>query len=223
MNFFVYLHRNCFILKLNSMKRLSLAFIFACFAMVMAAQDAIRVNYRGASPTISDFVWAYLSSIDNDDEDAEVDESFNAVKSAWVNHRKGLPQSEGGKLTVDEKNGYVLYEFTYDENTLKVEMCYWNEADKKHKLFAYNVKSFNNGKYNPGQYDGLLFYRYNNATKEMTPCDDTGFETQFSTDDGAYVSYTLPRVGKDIIVTSWYDNGKKKQKTLKWKGRRFSY
>ena len=101
-------------------------------------------------------------------------------------------------------------------------MCYWNEADKKHKLFAYNVSSFTNGKYNAGQYDVLMFYRYNNATKKMSYCTDTGFDVEYGTGDGAMISYALPRIGKDITVTTWYEKGKK-QKTLKWNGKKFDW
>ena len=204
------------------MKRLSLAIIFFCCTLALAAQDVIRVNYQGTSPTISDFVWAFLSSSDDEEEEDCVDESFNAVKQAWIQHRKGLPQEEGNVLTIDQKNGFVLYEFRYEEHLLRIEMCYWNEADGKHKLFAYNVACFSNGEYSAGQFDGLTFYRYDNATKKMTPCSDIGFDVVYGTDDGAWVSYALPRTGKDITVTSWYKSGKK-QKTLKWKGRRFSY
>ena len=39
--------------------------------------------------------------------------------------------------------------------------------------------------------------------------------------DYAWASYALPRSGKDITVTYWKD-GSKKQKTLKWNGRQFS-
>ena len=205
------------------MKRLSLAIIFVCFTLAIAAQDAIRVKYQGANPTISDFVSAFLSSHDNDEEEDCFDESFNAVKQTWIQYRKGLPLDEGETITVDQKNGYVLYESKYEEHLLKIEMCYWNEADGKHKLFAYNVASFSNGKHTPGQFDGLTFYRYNNATKKMTYCDAPGFDVEYGTEDGAWVSYALPRMGKDITVTLWYENGTKKQKTLKWNGRRFSY
>lgn len=208
------------------MKRLSLTVIFACCILTLAAQDAIRVNYQGAAPTISDFAWAFLSSNDHEEEEDCADESFNAIRQAWIQHRKGLPQQEGVTLTVDEKNGYVVYEYTseYESNkdVVRIEMCYWNEADKKHKLFAYNVACFRNGKYEPGQFDGLTFFRYDNASKKMTMYHDTGFEVAYGTDDGAWVSYALPRTGKDITVTYWYKTGKK-QKPLKWNGRRFSF
>lgn len=204
------------------MKRLSLAIIFLCCMLALAAQNVIRVNYQGSSPTISDFAWAFLSSSDDEEEEDCVDESFNAIKQAWIRHRKGLPQEEGDILAIDQKNGFVLYENRYEEHLLRIEMCYWNEADGKHKLFAYNVACFSNGEYSAGQFDGLTFYRYDNATKKMIPCSDIGFDVVYGTDDGVWVSYALPRTGKDITVTSWYKSGKK-QKTLKWKGRRFSY
>ena len=205
------------------MKRLSLAFILVCLTLSVAAQDVIKVNYKGARPTISDFVTAFVSSQHNDEEEECFDESFNAIKQTWIQHLKGLPLEENETLTVDEKNGYVLYESRQDEYVGKWEMCYWNEADGKHKLFAYNVSWFKNGKYSPGQFDGLIFYRYNNATKKMTYCDAPGFDAVMGSDDGAMISYALPRSGKDIIATYWYDDGKKKQKTLKWNGRRFSF
>ena len=202
------------------MKRISLAIMFALCTLSVAAQDVIRVNYKGAKPTISDFAWALLSNYVWDEEDDVLDESKNAAKSAWTQYRKGLPLDEGDKITVDQKNGYAVYESRDGEDLLMVEMCYWNEADQKHKLFAYNVKCYDCGKYSPGQFDGLTFYRYDNATKKMTLCEAPGFEVVYGTEDGAWVSYDLPRSGKDIIYTEWKGNAKK-QKTLKWNGRRF--
>ena len=204
------------------MKRISLAIILALFTLSLAAQDVIRVDYKGAKPTISDFAWALLSNYVWDEEEDVLDESTNAAKYAWTQYRKGLPMDEGDKITVDQKNGYAVYESRDDKDLLRVEMCYWNEADQKHKLFAYNVRFYEDGKYSPGQFDGLTFYRYDNATKKMTSCEAPGFDVVSATDDGAWVSYDLPRSGKDIIYTEWKDNIKKKQKTLKWNGRRFN-
>ena len=208
------------------MKRFSLTIIIALCVMAMSAQDAIRVNYKGASPTISDFVSALVASRDNDDDEECVDEAFNAIAYAWEQYHKGLPLEEGQTLTIDEKNGYVLYEYRSEyesiEHLVKIEMCYWNEADGKHKLLAYNVACFTNGKYSAGQFDGLYFYRYNNATKKMTWCDDLkGLEAVYDYD--VCHSFALPRKGKDITVTFWYENGKKTEKALKWDGHRFSF
>lgn len=209
------------------MKRIPLLVLFACFSLTLAAQDeVIRVNYQGAKPTISDFVQAYIFAPLGDAEEEEdlwVDEATNAVKEAWTRHRDGVQQEPGVTLTIDQKNGFVLYESRYEETLLRIEMCYWNELDGKHRMFAYNVGFYENGRKAMGQYDGISFYRYDNAAKTMTLCDDTGFEQEFVTDDGANVSYALPRSGKDITVTYWYDDGTKRQKTLKWDGRRFSF
>ena len=205
-----------------NMKRSLLAIIYICCTLGAAAQNAIRVNHQGARPTISDFLSAYFSARDDDEEECETDESTNAAAYAWEQHRKSLPQDENVTLTIDERNGYVVYECRQDNNLLKVEACYWNEADGKHKLFAYNIACFTDGKYDPGQYDRLEFWRYNNAAKTMTFCEDTGVDMVYRTDDNVRGSYALPRTGKDITVTLWYKSGPK-QKTLKWNGRRFAH
>ena len=205
------------------MKKLVLAIVFAFCTLAVSAQDAIRVNYTGAKPTISDFAWAFLSVDNGEDElEGESDESFNAIKQAWIRHRNGTPQDEHETLTIDDKNGFVLYEWKYEENMLRIEMCYWNESDQKHKLFAYNVSCFQNDKYSPGQFDGIVFCRYDNAKRELTYCEAPGFEVEYGTDDGAWVSYDLPRSGKDITVNYWHAN-KKTQKTLKWNGHGFGF
>lgn len=204
------------------MKRKSMALVFACFALALMAQDGIRVHFKGAQPTICDFVSAFVSSRDNPEEDDCTDEAFNAVCYAWERYHKGIPLEEGQTLTIDEKNGFVVYEsrleYESEEFVARMEMCYWNEADGKHKLFAYSVWCFNNGKPALGQFDGITFYRYNNATKKMSVCDPPGFDVKYFD-----TSYALPRTGKDIIVTTWDENGNKEEKTLKWNGRGFSF
>ena len=205
------------------MKKLLMAIVLLCSTMAITAQNYIRVNYQGEKPTIGDFAWALLSNYVWNEEDDVLDESTNAAKQAWIKYRKNIPQDEGDEVIVDQKNGYAVYNFRYENHLLRVEMCYWNEADQKHKLFAYNVKSYTDGKCSLGQFDRLDFYRYNNATKKMTLCDAPGFNVTWYTSDGANITYDLPRYGKDIICTYWYDNGKKKQKKLKWNGRKFSF
>ena len=210
------------------MKRIALFFLFTCLVLTLSAQEGgIPVKYQGAKPTISDFVTAYVSTNNEDDEDGEYNESFNAFCSAWERHQKGLPMEEGEDfsetLTVDERNGYVCYERRHEGGWLsRWETCYWNESDGKHKLFAYNVSCFKDGQYDPGQYDGLIFYRYDNATKTMTWCEDPGIYQRCSNDAGEWLSYALPRTGKDITVTIWHKSGPS-QKTLRWNGRKFSY
>jgi hypothetical protein len=154
----------------------------------------------------------------DDDENAESDESRHAVKAALERYRTGESQPEGWTITVDRKNGYMCLESKYENYYNKWEMCYWNMADKKHKLFAYSLWCFENGRPSLGQYDGINFLRYNNSTKKMSLIDTPGFEVEYGD-----ISYALPRTGKDITVTRWDKNGKKAEKMLKWNGSRFSY
>ncbi len=199
------------------MKRVSLAIVFACCTLALAAQDAIRVNYKGAKPTIVDFASAFLFSHDEDEDECD-QEATGWVEYAISNYLKGEPQEEWVTLTVDEKNGYICCESRHEDYMIRAEMCYWNESDGKHKLFAYSSWLFQNGKPHLGQYDGITFFRYDNATKKMKMCESPGFDVDYDN-----TSYDLPRTSKDIIVTKWDDNGNKKQKkTLKWNGRRFS-
>ena len=106
-----------FNLKPTDMKKLVLAIIFACCTLMLAAQNGMKVNYQGEKPTISDFAWAFLSADDGEEElEGEADESFNAIKQAWIHHREGTPQDEHVTLNIDDKNGFVLYEFRYEES-----------------------------------------------------------------------------------------------------------
>ena len=66
--------------------------------------------------------------------------------------------------------------------------------------------------------NGITFFRYDNATKKMIVCDPPGFEVRYFD-----TSYALPRTGKDIIVTTWNDSGKKEERALKWNGHLFTY
>ena len=144
------------------MKKLSWVIFFACCTMALAAQDVISVNYRGAKPTISDFAWAYVQAVDNIEECG--DKPSNAIMYAMERQREGLPLKDGETFVVDEKNGYICYECAYDNVMYRMEMCYWNEADGKHKLFAFNnMASLVDGKPLIGETTVLNFYRYDNA------------------------------------------------------------
>ena len=189
------------------MKRLSLAIMFVFCTLAMAAQDVIRVNYQGDKPTISDFITAYLAPTYGEDGECD-NEAMNGIRNAWERHRKGLKQDEGDTFTLDAKNGFAVYEYKYSEGACefmtRIEMCFWNEADGKHKLFAYN-----HGFYRDGQY----YMKYHS---------DAGVQAVYeSKSPSIECSFALPRSGKDIIVTFWDENGKKTQKTLKWNGHGF--
>ena len=186
----------------------------------MAAQEGIRVDYRGERPTIKDFAKAYITfSLSEEEEcDAEGLAIYKDLQRAITLQEKGRPLDDDETLTLDTKNGFLVYEQKWDDHFSRLEMCFWNESDGKHKLFAENRMTYSNGKPILGQFDGFLFFRYNNSTKRMNHIDPPGFDSDFLNK-----SYALPRTGKDIIVTTWHEDGKKTQKALKWNGRGFSY
>ena len=132
------------------MKRLSLAIILACCTLAVAAQeDGFRVNYQGAKPTIKDFAKAYITSLLNPvDEEPEGDGlyMYESIQKAMECQEKGQQLEKNKTLTIDLKNGFLVYEEKDDYYLYRIEMCYWNEADGKHKLFACSRWSFENGK-----------------------------------------------------------------------------
>ena len=203
------------------MKRLSLSIVFVCCTLAVAAQEeGFRVNCQGATPNIKDFACAYLASLFVDVEECDLEGLglYADLQESIKRQDKGLPLEDNTTLTIDLKNGFLVYERKQDEYLMRIEMCYWNEADGKHKLFANNRWSFENGKPMLGQFDVLSFYRYDNATKKMSSCETPGFDVEYFNK-----SYALPRTGKDITVTTWEDNGKQTRKTLKWNGHGFNY
>ena len=198
------------------MKKLVAILFLLALTMTVSAQEGIKVGFLGAAPDIMDFAWAWATAND-DDPESEPDESSNALRQSLECYRTGEAQPEGFTITVDRKAGYILVQSKHDGYASKWEMCYWNMDDKKHKLFAMCIELSENGKrMNPGQYDGLTFYRYDNATRVMKLVD-MGIDVQYFN-----TSYALPRVGKDIIVTHWSENGREKWQTaLKWNGHGF--
>ena len=123
------------------MKRLLSAIVFSCLPLSLMAQNGIKVNYAGSKPAVTDFAWAAFPSLNFEDEDESGDRPWIILQNAMERDRKGLPQEEGEKLTIDSKNGYILFEHVYDEYpdvVFRLEVCYWNESDGKHKLIAFN-------------------------------------------------------------------------------------
>jgi len=207
------------------MKKLALTIIAACLTLSMAAQEQYKVKFQGAKPTIADFAETYLNQANDGEEDDCADESTNAFRNAWNMYHKGQKLTPGQDLTVDVKNGFILYESHQDDGfLLRVEMVYWNENDGRHKLIACGTYCFKDGAYSAGQFDGLTFLRYDSNTKTMQYTAAPGFDIQYGTDDGLSVTYDLPRQGKNITVNYWNVQGKRKtQKVLKWNGNKFTF
>ena len=181
-------------------------------------QGEILINYKGTAPNIKDFVTALLSR-------SELDESLNGLREAWDFYKNGMKQMPGDDLIVDVQNGYVGYESTDtdDDNTyrLVIECCYWNYADKKHKLVAISNDLYRNGKAIAGQYTGITFYKYDNATRKMKVVYGSEVGLGFEAPDGTEAtSHVLPRQGKTIVF-SYYTPSGKRDLRLTWNGSRF--
>ena len=203
------------------MKKAVSVIIFTCLALSLMAQNGIKVNYKGSRPTITDFVWAAFPALNYEGEEETGDRPWKALENAMKLHSKGLPLEKGETLTIDSKNGYILYERSGDEDAdyiFRLEVCFWNESDGKHKLIAFNdLASYTEGKPCITERSDFRFFRYNNATKRMEGCDPPGFEIEY---DGIY---ELPRVGKDIIYIKYHNDGTTERRVLKWNGRRFAF
>ena len=112
----------------------------------------IPVSFRGAQPNVKDFVAALLAS--------NTGENMNGLREAWRFYKNGMKQMPGDDLIVDTQNGYVGYESKDDNSRQVIECCYWNYADKKHKLVAVSNDDYMNGKPIVGQFSGVEFYIY---------------------------------------------------------------
>ena len=203
---------------------------FSIFAM-FAQEEVIRVEFNGKQPTIRDFMQAYFQSLpdinDLDECDVEGMQLLENFRIAVLYQSEDVALRPTEKLEIDLKNGYACYEQRYESVLHRIEMCYWNESDGKHKLFACVRQTFDNGWYSGGQFDGYEFFRYNNATKTMKPIsnEEIGVDAaiQESCNMNVLISISLPRKGKDIEVTWWDRNGECGATSLKWNGHGFKF
>ena len=179
----------------------------------------IPVSFKGAQPNVKDFVTALLLPKE------EEDESLGGLREAWKFYKNGMKLMPGDDLIVDVQNGYVGFvsvEGDGAETTrLVIECCYWNYADKKHKLVAITNDLFQNGQAVVGQYTGITFYVYDNATRQMklVYAQDLGINLEEPSDSQA-TSHALPRQGKTIVYTYYTPSGKV-EKRMTWNGSRF--
>ena len=175
----------------------------------------IIVNYKGNGPNIKDFVTALLSRED-------VGESLNGMKLSWDLYRNGMKLMPGDEFIVDTQNGYVGFVSVGDEKErLIIECCYWNYADKKHKLVALTNDLYLNGKATNGQYTGIEFYIYDNALHTMKHVYAQDIGAVIDVPDGeSVVCHSLPRQGKTMVYTIHTPSGKS-EKRLTWNGSKF--
>jgi len=160
----------------------------------------IPVTYAGARPTLQDFINSSFA----EGIEYGLGEVWGAVYDAWEKYKKNQKQDAGTKLTVDGKNGYFKYEHVYvneetnEKSVLVAEICYWNCADGKHKLYCENVYCIYDGKAIETECVGISFYAFNSATRKMTHLHNETMGVQVKTgmegvtsgidDGGLYVS-----------------------------------
>ena len=184
-----------------------------------------NVKFSGERPSIKDFMNSFI-------EEPE-DEHMNFLYTVWNNYLNNKPQDSHHKITVDPKNGYVCIEslwedeFETEDGTTEIlndhnidEFCYWNCADGKHKIFCTTSFCYRNDEPFMGQFDGIDFYVYNNATRKMTLITSEDMGIVVNTEN-AEVTYTLPRVGKDLKATIYKSDGSSQERIFTWTGYKF--
>ena len=174
----------------------------------------VHVTFKGASPNIKDFVSALLSGND-------LGESLNGMKMSWDLYRNGMKLMPGDSFIVDVQNGYLCYVSEDEEIRQVIECCFWNYTDKKHKLVAFSNDIYRNGQVIVGQYSGIEFYIYDNASRTMKLAYDADLGLEFDEPPGSHAtSHALPRQGKTIVYTFHSPSGKI-EKRMTWNGTKF--
>lgn len=180
-------------------------------------KEKIKVSYKGARPTVTDFINTISGFWEQDGEDG----CYSWTK-AWERYKKTKQTDPGNTFIVDERNGFVRLESKMEGSDYVTyhEFCYWNCADGQHKLFAYNNGMLDGGKAAASECTvGLYFYLYDNATNTIA---NLGFDIEVlggrPDDDYMPLAYLLPRSGKDLT----YINEKGKRGIVKWNGGGFS-
>ena len=172
------------------------------------------MNFKGQSPNVKDFVSAIISQ-------DEMGEGWGSIKENWKLYRNGMKLMPGCEFIVDTQNGYLGFTETDDNERQVIECCYWNYTDKKHKLVAISNDIFEDGVPVAGQFSGLTFYKYDNATRkmELVYAQDLGLE--FEAPPGTSIAaHALPRQGKTIVYIFHTPSGRI-EKRMTWNGNKF--
>lgn len=190
----------------------------AAAIMMLTAQAQIKpipVNYAGQRPTIVDFVQAI---VDQDNDEDDYNEHLANLHTEWHRLQKG--EKTYGSFTIDAQNGFVVYERTDDNYKSTTQFCYWNCADKKHKLVAVADNDYEDDMSINGQFSGLVFYLYDNLTRRLNFVNtyDMGIDiSEFPGDR----EFTLPRQGKDIRLRVIHPEDGTHEVLFKWNGEKF--
>ncbi len=164
--------------------------LFAIFGIALACACYSSAKAPKKPSNIIDYVNWFIGEPE--------DEFAGALSDAWQCYLAKKPQEPGVTITVDKRNGFMRYEHYYDDSDYRIsmEMCYWNYADRKHRLIAVSIASLHNGVFMNGQFDGLSFFIQNMASNEIeaTDAEELGLD---------------PFYGIDYMGTGGYDAQKK--------------
>lgn len=164
---------------------------------------AETVKIKGQKPTIVDFA----NYMFREPEEEEGSECTGWIRDAWKRHLAGKPQEKGTKVTLDVQNGYVKFEYVYEDEDSKIlhvsEMCYWNCSDAKHKIVAFTNNLWDNGRLVQTECTGDYFLIYENSSRKI--------QGVYCGDIGAKAVPPSERVEEGSDGTGWYriENGKK--------------
>lgn len=175
--------------------------------------DKISVKYQGSRPTITDFATAFL------DYQKGKEEFYFDVYEAWKRFLQKKDLGDNVNVIADVKNGYMCYEKinTEENDTIVLEMCFWNCADGKHKMVCSNAIWKINGDY--GSTAGTNFLVYDNAKRVMRFIYPEDIGALYD-GDGLSVFF-LPRKGKNIRVSA-AGGGDRWNEVLEWDGYQFT-
>ena len=152
---------------------------------------SIKVPNGGQSPDIVTLVKAFNQTWPNYVVGAVLDKAKNPKFTREVDEEYDT------EIIVDRKNGFVSWDSGGTDGD-SMEACVWRR-NNGHRLFAIQVSS---------PVDPVItvicFYDYDPKTATLKP--EASPVDSFKGSGAEYVSYILPRVGKDFIISEYTDD-----------------
>lgn len=187
-------------------KILSIALLLVLAMAARAQEDySFPVEFRGKTPTVTDFVKA----ISHQEDPGEL--LYNIAKGKKKRKKDGKDY-----IMYYDHDGYDRFVFT--DTT---EFCSWDYSDGRHKMVVMIHRDYLNGEIAAGQYSGLSLYVYDAHTRRMRILSvyNQGIE---SPEINGVPVYTLSAEGKTITVSVNNPDEGSDSITYRWDGAFFS-
>ena len=185
-------------------KILSIALLLVLAMAARAQEDySFPVEFRGKTPTVTDFVKA----ISHQEDPGEL--LANIGK-----HKKRICGKDYVVYSKRTKEG----RFVWTDST---EFCVWDYSNGRHKMVVMIHRDYLNGEIAAGQYSGLSLYVYDAPTRRMRILSvyNQGIE---SPEINGVPVYTLSAEGKTITVSVNNPDEGSDSITYRWDGAFFS-